>query len=298
MDKNWSNNQSIDNTLDNSFYHSLVNNLPNFIYILRKDMHGVFTFVSNSFCKLLEKQPSEIIGKTDFDIYSQELANKYRHDDEKVIRLKKTIEATEINEYSGKRRYVQVVKVPLFEPNNNDTVIGIQSIFWDETKWFESEQKLKNQQSLLQQLMDMSADCIYFKDLDSHFFRVSQSMLHFYGLNNQFDIIGKSDADFFAPEHAKKTREDEQKIIQTGTQLIGKVEHEIWQDGKESYALSNKAPLKDEQGNIIGTFGISKDITKLKQAEEGLKQARDEAIEATRLKAEFLANMSHEIRTP
>src|SRR5207247_3075070 len=73
---------------------------------------------------------------------------------------------------------------------------------------------------------------------------------------------------------------------------------ETWQDGTQTWVLTTKMPFRNQDGVIIGTFGISKDITRLKRAEEALELARDAALESARLKSQFLATMSHEIRTP
>src|SRR4029077_20515956 len=112
------------------------------------------------------------------------------------------------------------------------------------------------------------------------------------------DAVGKSDFEFFASEHALPAFDDEKRIVATGEPLIAKTEKEIWPDGRQTWALTTKMPLRNKDGEIIGTFGVSKDITELKQAEEELQEARDAALESSRLKAEFLANVSHEIRTP
>lgn len=79
---------------------------------------------------------------------------------------------------------------------------------------------------------------------------------------------------------------------------IGKEEMETWFDRPPTWALSTKMPLIDQQGNIIGTFGISRNITERKLAEVELVKAKEKAEESDRLKTAFLHNISHEIRTP
>ncbi len=101
----------------------------------------------------------------------------------------------------------------------------------------------------------------------------------------------------FTEEHARQAYEDEQAIIQSGKQLI-KEEKETWRDRPSTWVSTIKLPLMNQEGTIIGTFGISRDITEHKQAEEELIKAKEHAEESDRLKSAFLANMSHEIRTP
>lgn len=282
-----------------ALYQSLVDHLPDSLCILRKNVQGEFTFVNKNFCKLLGKDYNQVIRKTDFDFYPRELAQKYRLDDENVMNSKAPLTLNEVNENAkGDKRYVHVIKTPLFEPDNPYEVMGIQCIFWDETLRIEAELQFQFQKNLLQRLLDMSDDCIYFKDLDSRFIRVSRAMLRHFGLSDEEQMIGKRDSDFFLAEHADKAFKAEQEIIRTGKPLVKEIEKETWPDGHQTYALTNKAPLLDDKGKTIGTFGISKDITRLIQAEEALKKAHDQALEATRVKSQFLANMTHEIRTP
>ena len=91
---------------------------------------------------------------------------------------------------------------------------------------------------------------------------------------------------------------DEQEILRTGVSLIDNEEQETWPDGRTTWVATTKMPLYDEAGQIVGTFGLSRDITESKQAAEALRAAKEAAEAANRAKSTFLANMSHEIRTP
>jgi two-component system, sensor histidine kinase and response regulator len=278
-----------------AFYHSLVETIPQNIF--RKDLKGRFTFANSNFCRALNKKPEEIIGKTDFDLFPPELAAKYQQDDRRVLDKKVPLNAIEQHRDSaGNTLYVQVIKSPLFGAHGD--VTGIQGIFWDETERYKAEEALAYERELLRAMLDNIPDSIYFKDRDSRFLAVSRSLAMRLGLDDPADAVGKTDADFFGEAHAEEALRDERAILRSGQPLVGRTEREIWLDGRERWVLSTKVPLKNPHGEITGTFGISKDITDLKNAEAELSNARDSALESARLKSEFLANMSHEIRTP
>lgn len=125
-------------------------------------------------------------------------------------------------------------------------------------------------------LMDNLPDCIYFKDMNSRMIVASQANARWFGLENPKALIGKTDFDLFTDEHAQQAMEDEREILETGRPLINMEEKETWPDGHVTYVSTSKLPLRDERGRIIGTFGLSRDITERKQAEEQLSQFAEE----------------------
>jgi len=136
----------------------------------------------------------------------------------------------------------------------------------------QAEEALAKEQYLLRALLAAAPDYIYFKDTQGRFIRTSKSHAKAFGLSDPAQVIGKTDFDFFTGEHADQAYEDEQEIMRTG-QPLSKEENETWPDRPDTWVIATKMPLLDQQGKIIGTFGISKDISERKRAEAELEQS-------------------------
>jgi PAS domain S-box-containing protein len=139
---------------------------------------------------------------------------------------------------------------------------------------------------------------IYFKDEQSRFLRVNSALAKKLGVKEPAAAIGKTDQDFFPEEYARHALRDELEIMRTGRPNLSIEEQATWPDGSKSWVSSTKMPMRNARGQIIGTFGISRDISDMVKARGDLQSAKNSAEAANRAKSEFLANMSHEIRTP
>jgi PAS domain S-box-containing protein len=138
-----------------------------------------------------------------------------------------------------------------------------------------AEEALIEEKHLLHTLMDNLPDHIYFKDRQSRFIRGNTALANWFGLTDPTQLLGKTDFDFFSDEHARQAYGDEQEVIRTGRPIQAIEEKETWPDGRETWASTTKMPLRDAQGRIIGTFGLSRDITARKQAEEALRASEE-----------------------
>ncbi|MDO8541424.1 MAG: PAS domain-containing protein [Opitutaceae bacterium] len=127
--------------------------------------------------------------------------------------------------------------------------------------------------TILGLLMDTIPDRIYFKDRQSRIVRNNAAHARSFGLTPG-QCVGKSDADFFSPEHAERAFADEQAIMRTGEAVIGKTERLTRPDGRKGWASTTKLPWRDATGNIVGTFGLSRDVTATKEAEGKLVEER------------------------
>ena len=136
---------------------------------------------------------------------------------------------------------------------------------------------LEHERFLFRTLLEHLPEAIYFKDVDGKFQRVSHSLATMFGAASPDDVIGKTDTDFFPVEYAAEAKADEEELMRTGEPLIGKEEHPTWLKGGQLWVSTTKVPLLDESDRVVGTFGISHDITPQKQAEERFRSV----VEAT-----------------
>jgi sigma-B regulation protein RsbU (phosphoserine phosphatase) len=125
---------------------------------------------------------------------------------------------------------------------------------------------------LLQSLMNSIPDAVYFKDTRSRFLMISRALAKKHHLTDPQQAVGNTDADYFTSPHATQALADEQTIMRTGQPMEGIEESETWPDGSITWVSTTKMPLRNQAGRIVGTFGISRDITARKNAQLAFAQ--------------------------
>lgn len=147
-------------------------------------------------------------------------------------------------------------------------------LYESQTKLRQARRERDQVERYFSALMDNLPTWIYFKDRESRFLHVNKALCDFSGMSAA-DMIGKSDAEFLDEESAMKNREDEIRILASGEGREGFIEKEKLPDGGDAWVLTSKLPLRDKQGRIIGTFGVSSDVTAMIAARQSLEKERN-----------------------
>ncbi len=284
---------------------SLMKYLPEYVYF--KDRDSKFIRMSESMLKIFPVgNINEMVGKSDFDFVEKKLAQKYFDEEQEIINtMKGFVDRIKREEFeNGVIQWSSITKMPLVDKDGN--CIGTFGISKNitEIKELEIAANLKNEElkaqeeelriyldqmaktqeelahekSLLDAIMDNLPDYIYFKDKDSKFIRISQSMLKLFPVKSLQEMIGKSDFDFHKKQAAQMFYDEEQKIISTKKGFVNQLNHQILDNGFEHWVSTTKLPLIDKDGKVIGTFGVSRDVTELKKLEMDAKEQNEEML--------------------
>lgn len=308
LSKNLAGNKIINEKLirEKALLDSMLRTLPDYIYF--KDLESKFLRISESMVQLFGvKTADKIIDKSDFDFHVPKDAQRYFDEEMQIINDGKgfvDVVREGIDENNNKL-WTSVTKLPMYDEtgkcigtfgisknvtdikqlevevkNQNEKLLIHQNeLTINIDKLQNTQSELEREKSLMDSLLSNLPDAIYFKDIESKFVKVSHSMPMLFGLKKPEELYGKSDFDFYAEEHAKQAFNDEQRIIKTKKPIIGLVEEEITKDGSMRFVLTTKMPYFNEQGEVVGTFGISRDITNIKELELEIKERNEKLQE-------------------
>ncbi|MGB7767672.1 MAG: PAS domain S-box protein [Verrucomicrobiia bacterium] len=259
-------------TEERNLLRALVDNLPDSIYL--KDTAARKTLANKANYKNLgSENEAKVLGKTDFDFFSPEVAAKLFADDQRVLQGESLVNHEErLVTATGKVYWMMTTKTPWRDAAGK--IIGIIGGGRNITQQKETELKLTAERNLLRTVIENLPDCIYAKDSGARKTMANKADLMNFGLKSEAEVLGKTDFDFFPQQIAAAFFADDQAVLKTGQPVINREEKVVRPDGEVRWLLTTKVPWHDANGTIIGLVGIGRDITDKKHLEEQFLRAQ------------------------
>ena len=241
----------------------------------------------------------EAIGKTPYDFYEKELADKFLEGDKRVFETGETQSFEFTSPRDAKQRTWMDTKFPLFDLNGE--IYAVVTAVYDVTPLKRAEEELRRSKELVQNVFDYADAIIMVIGRDGEYMMGNKTWadsLEIYGTGKTSleEAAGKTLFDFYPEEVALQTIEFDRQLMASRKPVS--FEHSAANDPENRTLLITKFPLIDTNDEVYAVASIGFDITRIKQVEHELREAQDAANAANRAKSDFLANMSHEIRTP
>jgi len=247
-------------------YHGLFEYTTDGIFVL--DTHGDILDINTRMCEMLDIIKSSVINKNLFnmDLLTARSLPVVIQQFEQLLSEKIAASYTiEIKNQQGRILDVEISSFFLVKKDNE--VDNFVLIFRDITSRNEAELKRIREHELLKTLMENVPDSVYFKDDQNRFIMVNRAKASHWNVTPE-EMIGKTDFDFLPADQAKKAFDDDTQILQTGKPIINCIEKITGFNGLEQWYSVTKVPRYDPSGKIIGTLGISRNVTEWKKLQE------------------------------
>lgn len=254
-----------------SLFASLVNSSND--AIISKDLEGIITSWNRGAQRLFGYTSTEAVGQNIMILVPPEL-RKEETSIQNKIRNGEFVESFETRRVKkdGSIAYITITASPI--RNAEGIVIGASNISHDISDRLDNEKKLKGERTMLRTLIDNIPDYIYVKDTQSRHIINNKAMVGLIGAASEDETLGKSSLDFFGENVASAYLEEDKHMLRSGEPKINFEESTVTKSGEQKYLLTTKVPLTDEQNNVIGIVGISRDVTHQKQTELDLRTSK------------------------
>ncbi|MDA3879514.1 MAG: PAS domain S-box protein [Prolixibacteraceae bacterium] len=278
-------------TYNNNLLHTIIENIPDTIYM--KDAQGRKIIANHNDVLVCGAESfDEIKGKTDFEMFPKEFAEKYWADDQLVIKEGKSIinQKEHVVTKKGKEEWLQTSKIPL--KNEHGEIIGLVGLGHNVTNQMEAEKE----RSKLSTAIEQTPLNIIITNIEGVIEYVNHNFVITTGFNME-EVVGNKPNILKSGTHTKELYNEMWSMLKRGYDWRGELENKK-KNGELYWVNVIISPVKNQLGETINYVAVEEDITYKKELIEELVDAKNKAEESDKLKTSFLANMSHEIRTP
>ncbi|MCA9117596.1 MAG: PAS domain S-box protein, partial [Planctomycetaceae bacterium] len=256
-----------------AMYASLVESLP--LKVFRKDLDGRLQYANSLCAEALGRPDSELLGKTDFDLFPEELAQKYREDDARVIREGTVFEdIEELRNGKGELTEIHVLKAPVKDATG--AIVGIQGMFWDVTDRRRAERALQESEARKRAVLDAALDCIVTIDSTGRVLEFNRAAEQTFGYSHE-EVTGRDFGELFLPpEDRKRHRASLADYLSTGdaSELGQRVlQPALRRNGEQFLAEIVLQPVPLDGSTAFTLF--LRDVTEKHQTEEALRLSND-----------------------
>jgi PAS domain S-box-containing protein len=291
---------------ERNFLRQVIDAFPNSIFV--KDEQGRLLLINEALARFHDTTVEAMEGKRahDIGIISEAMDARFSEEDRAVINSRTPQHSsTQIADATGNLHFFETAKSPLFDDDGSCNKLLV--VTTDITERKEAEEALHGNRELLNSIISGTPDAIYVKDTAGKYLLFNCAAEEIFGKRVE-EVLGRDDTQLFPYQDAQALMKQDQAVMAAR-------EVEIFEDtitdatGRKRIFLSTKGPLYDDHGELSGTFGISRDISEQKQAEEEFRNLNDELdkrvaertvqLEAViREQEAFSYSVSHDLRSP
>ena len=287
---------------------TLMDSIPMNLYF--KDVESRFVIANQATAEKMGFSSSdELIGKSDRDFFHEDHAQVAREMEREIMNTGKGVYDQIEHEKWDDREDTWVTSTKHAWLDRSRKVKGTFGVTNDISdlmrarneqekvagKLHQQGLKIEEERQRMRLIIDSVPMNVYFKNRDSQFVIVNQSMAEWVGESQPSDLYEKSDRDYFSEEHWSGAEADEKAIIGSGEAMVGLVEKETWSGKEDTWVMTSKYPWRDNEGAVVGTFGVSSDVSELISAQREMTEMA-ESLQTKNKEMEEELNLAREVQ--